>query len=852
MSKADSVPDAPAPALPSGTVTLLFTDIEGSTQLLARLRDRYGDLLAEHHRLLGEAFAAHGGRVVDTQGDAFLVAFAGAGDAVRAAAAGQRALAAALWPDGTQLGVRMGLHTGEPTVAGERYVGMDVHRGARIAAAAHGGQVLLSQTTRELLSNEVEVDDLGEHRLKDLSEPQRLYQLVGEGLRRTFPPLTTLAATPNNLPPQSTRLVGRTQELASVCALLRRDDVRLLTLTGAGGSGKTRLALQVAADALGDFQHGAFFVPLAAVTDPSLVVPAVEQAFGLGDMQTLEGYLREKRLLLLLDNFEQVLDASSSVAELLARAPHVKALVTSRATLRLSIEHVYPVAPLPERDAVTLFVERAQAVKPDFELTADDEPSVRAICGRVDGLPLAVELAAARIMLLTPEAMLTRLDERLKLLTAGARDLPARQQTLRDTIDWSHELLSEEERALFAGLAVFSGGFTLEAAEAVCAADLETIGSLLEKSLLRQDAGRFGMLDTIREYALDRLGESGEETGVRDRHAEYFLVRAEEMYPRRWEREAELAAELELEHDNLRAALAWLRRVDPERHLRLASALGWFWRVHSHYAEGGERLADALRLYPGEGLARARALLAAGEVAGIAGDRDQALAYLEEAEQLFRAAGELEEVAAALEHRGWAHFMVGEADAVACMERALEVRKDLGDPYLINRAEVNLLHALITTGAVDVVEPRCEEVLARAEALGDTRAAHHVNHFFADCALMQGDYDAAEERYRVALELAIELGDQGRMAGEMQGIAMAAAGRSRAVRALRLAAASYRKFQELGIDISVVAWWVELLDRHFGQAREELGEEAAVRAWEEGEAMSWEAALEYARDLAAD
>ncbi len=852
MSRADPDSGAPTPALPVGTVTLLFSDIEGSTRLLARLGDGYGDMLAEHHRLLGDALAAHGGRVVDTQGDAFFVAFASAGGAVRAAAAGQRALAAGNWPDGAQVGVRMGLHTGEPTLSGERYVGMDVHRAARIAAAAHGGQVLLSQTTRDLVCDEVELVDLGDHRLKDLSEPQRLYQLVGEGMRRTFAPLTTLAASPDNLPPQPTPLIGRTEELAAVSALLRRDDVRLLTLTGAGGSGKTRLAVQAAGDATGDFEHGVFFVSLAAVADQSLVVPAIEQTFSLSAMQTLDGYLRERRLLLVLDNFEQVLEAAPSVAALLAGAPHVKALVTSRASLRLSAEHVYPVSPLPESDAVTLFLERARAVKPDFTLTADNEPSVYAICRRLDGLPLAVELAAARVTLLTPEAMLTRLADRLKLLTGGARDLPARQQTLRDTIEWSHELLSQEERALFADLAVFNGGFTLETAEAVCAADLVSLGSLVEKNLLRHDADRFEMLETIREYALGRLGESSRETEIRNRHAEHFLARAEAIYPGRWEREAEFAAELEREHDNLRAALGWLREADPERHFRLASALGWFWRVHSHYAEGRERLADALRLHPGEGVVRARALLAAGEVAATAGDRDEALAYLEEAERLFRLAGDLREVSAVLEHEGWAHFMVGDARAVASMERALDVRNQLGDPYLVNRAEVNLLHALITTGAVDVVEPRCADVLARAEALGDVRAAHHVNHFFADCALMRGHYDAAEERYRAALELAIELGDQGRMAGEVQGIAMSAAGRSRSVRALRLAAASYGKFDELGIDISVVGWWVDLLDRHFDRAREELGQELADCAWEEGTAMSWDAALEYACDLAAD
>jgi predicted ATPase len=536
---------------------LLFTDVEGSTRLLHELGDGYVEVLAAHRRVLREAFAAHGGVEVDTQGDAFFYAFARASDALAAAEAGQAAL------DGGPVRVRMGVHTGEPTVTSEGYVGMDVHRAARVMAVGHGGQIVLSDSTARL-AGEVALRDLGEHRLKDLTAPVRLHQL-GDG---DFPPLRSLNAT--NLPVAASALVGRRRELHELLALFR-GGTRLVTLTGPGGSGKTRLGLQVAAELLDDFPGGVFFAPLAGVSHAELVAPAIAAAIGVRDLRDL----RERAALILVDNLEHLLEGAPAIGELLGAAPVARVLATSRAPLRIAGEQEYPVDPLPDDDAVELLTQRARAVRPGFEPDA----AAHEICRRLDGLPLALELVAPRLRSLGPAALLERLDRRLPLLTAGRRDAPERQRTLRATIEWSHELLEPPLRHMLARLTVFGGTFSLEAAQKVAGATFDDLDALVEASLLKPvGADRFVMLQTIREFAGDWLEGTGEPGEVRLRHAEFFIALAQAANLN-IEAAGPMRHDLVIpEHDNFRAALDWTLRCErAQLGLRLAVALENFW-----------------------------------------------------------------------------------------------------------------------------------------------------------------------------------------------------------------------------------------------------------------------------------
>jgi predicted ATPase len=545
-------------SLPSGTVTFLFSDIEGSTRLLEELgAEAYAAALAEHRRVMREAFVRHGGVEVDTQGDAFFAVFPEVGGALAAAAQAQAAFAEG------PIRVRMGIHSGEPLLTEEGYVGIDVHRGARVMAAGHGGQVLVSHEAYRLLGSDGGLTELGSHRLKDLIEAQPLYQLGDDD----FPPLKTLYQT--NLPVQPTPLIGREAELDAVLDLLAT--TRLLTLTGAGGSGKTRLALQAAAELVDDYKDGVWWVSLAGLRDPDLVEPAIGQV--VGAREGLAEHLRGKQTLLLLDNFEQLLEAAPQIADLLVEAPDLRVLVTSRERLALSAEQEYSVPPLVAAEAVGLFTARARQLKPAFE----PDQYVESICRRLDGLPLALELAAARVKVLSPLQILERLGQSLALLTAGARDVPERQRTLRATIEWSYELLSEDEQRLFPRLGVFAGGFGLEAAETVCEVGLDVLQSLVDKSLIRQsDEGRFFLLETIREFACDWLDEAA---SFERRHAMWCVALAEDAKRGIYGPEQAMLVDLlDREHNNLRAALEWAaREEDHEVLLRLASSLGYFW-----------------------------------------------------------------------------------------------------------------------------------------------------------------------------------------------------------------------------------------------------------------------------------
>ena len=684
-------------------MTFLFTDIEGSTALITRLGSAYEPLLEAHRGILRAAFDADGGVEIQTEGDAFFVVFASASAAAAACIAAQRALVAYPWPSDSRIRVRMGLHTGEatPTPDGD-YTSLEVHRAARIAAAGHGGQVLVSETTRALVSGmlpaDVTIRDLGEHRLKDL-RPERLSQLVAAGLPADFPPIRSLDRRPNNLPTQLTSFVGRDDDLATTLLLL--DASRLLTLTGPGGIGKTRLALQLAAAAADRYPDGIWFVPLEPLREAELVPGTIARAVGLADsgvrptMELLVEHLARRTGLLVLDNFEQVIAAAPLAAQLLRACPNLTIVTTSRGALHVSGEQEYAVPGLPappdqrhlstfelarlpaeiraadpatlnQYEAVRLFVARALAVRADFRVTNENAPAVAGICATLQGLPLAIELAAARVKVLAPDAILERLEHRLELLASASRDLPERQRTLRGAIAWSYDLLDDAGRRLLARLAVFVGGCDLAMIEQVCdpgaelGADLlEVLATLVDQSLVRSDdiagSARFSLLDTIRTYGAERLDASGEGPAIRERHLAAYLELAERAA-------AELSGpaqrawldRLEADADNFRAALDRAEAIpDPEAAVRLGFALWRFWQQRGYLREGRQRL-TALEAH-GWDLApqtRARLLEALGGVAYWQADGAASGPWYEAALGIWRTLGDRREIANALYNLG--------------------------------------------------------------------------------------------------------------------------------------------------------------------------------------------------------
>lgn len=909
--------------LPTGTVTFLFTDIEGSTRLLQQLGEKYTALLSEQQRLLRQACETHHGSVVDTPGDSFFVAFPRAVEAIEAVVQSQRALAAQAWTNGVSVRVRMGLHTGEAQVSSSNYVGIDVHRAARIAAAAHGGQVLLSQTTYDLVETElpsgVTVRDLGEHHLKDLRRSKHLYQLVIADLPADFPPLKSLEVSPNNLPVQLTSFIGRRQEIGEVQQLL--SEWRLVTLTGPGGSGKTRLALQVAAETLENFRAGVFFVPLAPITDPRLVASTIAQALGLAEttgrsiVDSLKDYLQSKSLLLLLDNFEQVILAAPLVAELLVACRQLKILVTSREGLRVSGERVYSVPPLAlpnpaqlpslasllQNAAVELFVQRAQVVKPNFTITNDTAPAVAEICYRLDGLPLAIELAAARIKLLPPRAMLARLADRLEFLTGGARDSPARQQTLRNAIAWSYDLLGENEQGLFRRLSVFVGGCTLEAVESVAGDNparvsfLDQLGSLLDKSLLRQVEAtngepRFVMLEMLREFGAEKLEASGEQKALRYRHANYFLALAEQAEASlEGAQQVQWMDRMEQEHDNLRAALEWSETAEGTRQMcwRLAATLGLFWEVRGHYSEGRQRLSAILSTETAQArtAARAQLLARAAELAYRQSDYPATLSLAGESLAICREVGDQQGIASALIKLGNAATEEGDyATASGFLEEALTIWRELGDKHGTARALISLGWAALRPGDYQLAHARLEAALVLSREVGDTRSIGFELSGLGEVALRQGDYvratrlveDSLELRRQLSnkwgvgvslgtlgwvamregdwmravarlgesLEVRREIGDMGGSAWCLERLAEVALARERPEKAVRLFGAAAALRASIGSVIDPVDQ--PEYERRRTSLRAELGAQRSAAAWDEGRAMTLEQAVAYA------
>ena len=757
-----------SPVLPTGTVTLLFTDIEGSTRLVARIGDSaYGRLLAEERTLVLDAARAHGGVSFGSEGDAHFIAFASAANAIRAAVRAQRALAEHAWPEGQALTVRMGIHAGEVQVKDGDYEGYEVHRVARVAAAAHGGQVVVSGPARALAGDPGEgitFHDLGDHALKDIAGPERLYQANGPGLRTDFPPPRSTEPVRGNLPAQLTSFVGRT-EVADARALL--DGTRLLTLTGPGGTGKTRLSLELASTCAEGFHDGAWFVPLAAVQDPELVPSSIAGALGLlspsqPPLERIREHLGSRETLLVLDNLEQVLEAAPVVSDLLRIAPGLTVIASSRAPLRVAGEQEFPVPPLAlpplgttdpavvaGSEAGRLFAERAAAVRPGFRITGENAAAVAEIVRRLDGLPLAIELAAARIRLLSPQAMAQRLDDRLGLLSAGARDATPRQRTLRGAIDWSYDLLDTEERRLFARLGIFAGTGPIGMVDEVCVlpedpgedggrpADAITLlEHLAEQSLVRieEDAHgdvRFSMLETLREYAAERLDERGETALLAGRHARAVLEQLRSV-PLTGDGRGAWLDRMDEDHDNLRAALD--RATEAGDHAT-ASALafgGWrFWQMRGHIVEARRRVARVLAMpgWPSEpSEARLRALEAAGGLAYWAGDMTEAGVHYGAAAEEARRLGDDAEIANAVYNHwftrrptedlsGWAALLAD--DDKRLLDEALEIWTRLGDETGVAKALWGLGEHYAYRMESDAAEDATTRALAIFERGGD-------------------------------------------------------------------------------------------------------------------------------------
>jgi predicted ATPase len=809
--------------LPTGTVTFLFTDVEGSTRLLRELgAEAYADALAEHRRVVREACAATGGVEVDTQGDAFFVAFPSAPGAAAAA----RAITDAFAPGPIRL--RIGLHTGTPLVTDQGYVGDDVHLAARVAASGHGGQVLLSRSTRELI-DERSLTDLGEHRLKDIEAAVSIYQLGDE----TFPPLKTISNT--NLPRPASSFIGREREREAVAGEIR-DGARLLTLTGPGGSGKTRLAVEAAAELVPAYKAGVFWVGLASLREPSLVTETIAQTLGARD--GLAGHIGDREMLLLLDNLEQVIEAAPDLSALLSVCPNLALLVTSRELLRVQGEVEYSVPPLASSEAVSLFCERS-----GLDATAE----VAELCSRLDDLPLAVELAAARTRALSLAQILERLSQRLDLLQGG-RDAEARQTTLRATIEWSYDLLADEEKSLFAQLAVFRGGCTLDAAEEIVGASLDAMQSLVEKSLLRHAEERFWMLETIREYATERLEHQGRDgESLRQRHADYFLGLADEAEPHlTGTQQASWLERLEVEHDNFRLSLDSLRRADRGGdELELVGALMRFWYVRGHLREGRGRLEDALAAHDDQTQPRLKALFGAALLTQRLGDYQRSATLMQERLELAHRLGDAEAVASSLIGIGMnAHGLGDYERAAAAWAESAELARAGGYTWFLAVAIGNLAELAQEQGDYAQARAGYEESLELFRQLGDERKIMESLVRFGTLASREGKSDQAETLLRDSLEYAQALIDKEMAIWCLGELATLALSRGNVERAARLTGAIERLRQETGY----VAQGDER--RSNEQTRKtlayELDEEMLAAAHTIGREMTFEQAVAFA------
>jgi predicted ATPase/class 3 adenylate cyclase len=889
-----------------GTLAFLFSDIEGSTRLEQAVGTAaYAQLRERHRDLLRAAFAAHGGVEQGTEGDSFFVVFGTAAEAIAAAAEAQRSIAAEAWPTDVAVRVRMGLNAGEATTAGGSLVGLAINRAARIAAVAHGGQVLVSEAIRGLaagaLTDELRLVDLGAHRLRDLQEPEHLYQLAAAGLEKAFPPLATIDARPNNLPTQLTSFVGREEELAAVGGLLGQN--RLVTLTGPGGTGKTRLSLQAAAAAAAEQPDGTFFVPLETVRDPALVASRIAGEIGLAESggrsarDVLVEWLGEKRVLLVLDNFEQVGDGGPVIADLLRAAPGLRILATSRAPLHVSGEQEFPVPGLPvppdpsqmggyekarqaaggpllaelnTYEAVRLFVARAVAVRPDFAVTNANAPAVAAICARLQGMPLAIELAAARIRLLSPDAILTRLEHQLNLLAAGARDLPARQQTLRGAIAWSYDILDEADRRLLDRLSVFANGFDLEAAEAIGGPEAETgrdvldgLTALADQSLIRAvdaDPPRFYLLETIREFAAEMLDGREDAAATRARHTRWALELVETASTGlSGSDQRELLSRLEREHDNVRSALdRAMAAGDADSAIRLAFGMWRFWQKRGHLYEARRRL-EAIAAQPwsrDDPVLRARLMEALGGVLWWQADIVPMKDAYGEALEIWRGIGDKAEIANALYNYSFSFAYAPDpavdprtADpeglGLAAQEEAYAIYREIGD--LKGQANVvwGMGNADYFAMAGDHGEARFRLALDLFRNVRDVTMEAWSLHMLGSALLRQGRSAEASGHLRHALRHFYAASDAAGMALAFDDLHAQAVSDGDLERAARLYGAARRLTAATGAEL---AGYVDVQFEH--QMRPHISgrlpAEDLDRLMAEGAAMTLDDAVAYA------
>ena len=911
-------------ALPTGTVTFLFTDIEGSTRLWEEHGEAMRAALGRHDTLLHATITGHRGHVFKTVGDAFHAAFPTAADALAAALDAQRALASERWALPGGLRVRMALHTGVAEQRNGDYFGPALNRAARLLAVGHGGQILVFSTTYELVQDALPADitlrNLGQHRLRDLARPEQIYQLVTPGLASEFPPLRSLDTFPNNLQVQLTSFIGREHEISEVRGLL--STTRLLTLTGAGGAGKTRLALQVAADLLDEFAGGVWLAEFAALPDPALVPQTVAASLGLREhserpiLSILTDFLQFKHVLLVMDNCEHVVAECARLTDHLLRAcPDMRILATSQTTLGVPGEVTYGVPPLALPDplhalsaeqltqfeAVRLFVERAWLSKPGFAVTADNAAAVAQVVHQLDGIPLAIELAAARAKVMSVQQISERLEDRFRLLTAGGRTVAPRHQTLKAAMDWSYDLLAESERTLLRRLSVFAGGWTLEAAEAICAGGdveddqvLDLLARLVDRSLalvqeIPRGSTRYRLLETVRQYGRDRLRESGEEERTRTRHRDWFLLLAEQAEGHLHGPETRTWLDLlEIEHDNLRLALEWCRAIggDAEHWLRLAGALWKFWDVRGYWSEGRTWLDGAIAQTTGLSTpGRVKVINGAAYLASFQGDYARAVALSEESLDLSRRLGDKRGRVSCLNILGYEACRLEKYDRAAELgKESLVLSQEVGDWWgtvdarivltFVARAQgdyerastlleeivlqvrqvgdkYRLAVALNYLGLVkrelgDYAHAKelLEETLALAHGLGDKWATAFAQSNLGIVAWYQKDYPRAADLFAKSLRLRVEVGEKRGIVTSLAGLAAVAAAQGQGERAAVLFSVAEALRETIGVPLP--PFIRSTFEQHVADTRGWLGEERFGEIWAKGRTLALDAAIAYA------